>query len=145
VQALHLQSAAKVRDLAPGEAPARMSISLEPGKETVAWLYHFEDDGTELKDEESAYTIAVTLREFKTGRFEFPSEGASVTFFCDNWGRGFKAAEARATRGSLDVREAGPRGVGGDFDVTLEGYKERPDRTREGITLYLQGAFQAVR
>ena len=145
MQSLHFGKSAKVRDVPRELAPARKSLGLEDGPETVAWLYHFEDDGSELKDEERAYTVAVSLKKREPGLHGFPSDSASVVFFCDNWGGGFRAAEARATQGWLDVREAGERDLKGRFDVKLEGYKERPDQTREGVTIYLRGRFHARR
>ncbi len=119
-------------------------LGLEPGPDTVAWLYHFEDDGSTLKDEDRAFTVAVVLRRREAGRVILPSERAYIVFFCDNWGRGFRAAEARAVGGWLDVREAAERVVSGEFDLALDGYKQRADRSREPLRVRLSGRFRAV-
>lgn len=133
-----------MKDLPPGAGPADRTLGIEPGSETVVRLYHFEHAGHLFKDEDFAYTIAVALKRREHGRFEIPSEAASVVFFCDNWGRGFRACEARATGGWLRVAEADQGGLSGEFDVTLEGVKERPDGTREKAVLSLQGRFKAA-
>jgi hypothetical protein len=145
VQKLHLDAAPEVRDLPAGAGPATKALGLGPGAETVAWLYHFEDDGSSLKDEECAYTVAVVLKERRPGRYDFPSDRAAVVFFCDNWGRGFRAAEARAVGGWLEVREADDRGAAGSFEVSLSGHAERSDRSREALSVRLRGRFRASR
>lgn len=145
VQNLHPGAVPRVREIPPGSGPSDRTLGLDPGPATVVWLYHLEDDGTPLKDEDRAFSVAVSLRDPRPGAVDFPSEEASVVFFCDNWGRGFRAAEARAVGGRLAVREAGERAVSGELDLVLEGYKQRPDRSRAPFRLRLQGRFRATR
>ncbi len=145
VQGLHLDASARVREIPPGTGPSDRMLGLDPGSETVVWLYHLEDDGTPFKDEDRAFSVAIALRRREPGRVVFPSDRASVVFFCDNWGRGFRSAEARAEGGWLVVREAGERALSGEFDLSLAGYKERTDRTREGLRVRLEGRFHAAR
>lgn len=145
VQKVHAQSAVKVRDIPPEAGPAGMMMGLEPGTETVAWLYHFEDDGADFRDDEAAYTIAVVLRKAEAGHYALPSDQAAVVFFCDNWGRGLRAAEARATGGWVTIGEVTAGGIRGELSVSMSGFAQRPDRSREGIKVNLEGRFHAVR
>lgn len=145
VQKLYVDSVAKVKEVPLIQSAVGKTLEREPGSETLAWLYHFEDDGDPLKDEERAFTIVVSLRKRKAGRYPLPSEEASVIFFCDNWGRGFRAAEARATSGWLDIHQADETALSGEFAVTLDGYRERGDKAKEALGLHLQGHFRAVR
>lgn len=142
LQRLHLDSSVKVRELPPGAGPGDMMMGLEPGGETIAWLYHFEDDGTPLKDDEAAYTIAVALKKREPGYYLLPSDNAAVFFFCDNWGRGLRAAEARGTGGWVSVEEVDARKMAGQMSVTLSGFALRPDRSREGVKVNLEGRFR---
>lgn len=145
VQKLHRDSTVRIKDVPREAAPGAKAIVLEPGAETVAWLYHLEPGRDAFAGDGSAYTIAVSIKRPEPGLHELPSGGASVVFFCDRWGGGFLAAEARATRGWLRVREISDRVMRGELDVTVEGYKERADKTREPAVLYLEGAFDASR
>jgi len=145
VQGIRSGASPRVREIPPGQGPSDRMLGLEPGPGTVVWLYHFEDDGTPLKDEDRAFSLALALEDLRPGAVDFPSERAAAVFFCDNWGRGFRAAEARAVEGRLAVREAGERVVAGDLDLVLEGYKQRPDGSREPFRLRLEGRFRASR
>jgi hypothetical protein len=144
VQSVHKDAAPTIRPIPPGAGPSGRMMGLDPGKDLVAWLYHFEDDGSVLKDEEFAYSIAVVLKTPKPGTYEFPGERAAILFFCDNWGRGFRACEAKAVEGWLRVDEATERSLRGEFDVRLQGKKERADKTEEEVRLELRGTFAAV-
>ena len=145
VQTLHVNRKVVIKDQPPEAAKAGRSLVLEPGDQTIAWLYHFEDDGHALRDRERAFTIAVCLNTPEPGRYNFPSDTASIVFFCDNWGEGFRAAEARATSGWLDILEVDGRTMRGEMDIALDGYRERPDGTKETLGVRLAGHFSASR
>lgn len=144
VQTLHTGRTVRIKEQPKEAAKAGKSLVLEPGGETIAWLYHFQDDGSTLKDEERAFTIAVSIRGPRTERIALPSDRASVVFFCDNWGDGFRAAEARATSGWLEIEEVADRKMGGRMEIVLEGTRERADGSREPLTVRLGGHFRAT-
>ncbi len=144
VQTLYLDRAVRTRETTAAASVTGRMLGLEPGSETVAWLYHFEDDGDSLRDEERAFTIAVVLRQREPGRYALRSDRASLIFYCDNWGRGCRIAEVRATSGWLEIEEVGDRVMRGTFDATLEGFKERPERIREAVKVHLRGRFHAT-
>jgi hypothetical protein len=144
-QQVFTDSAPRIRDLPPGRGPGDRMIGLEKGRDRVAWLTHLEDDGDSLRNDEFLYTIALVLKERAPGRHAFPSESASAVFFCNNWGRGFRACEAKATGGWLRVDAAAEGELTGEFDLTMQGHKERPDKSREPVTIRLQGRFNALR
>jgi hypothetical protein len=145
VQSLHRDASVRVRDIPEKQGPSDRMLSLQPGSETVVWLYHYEDDGTPLADEDRAFSVALSLRKPEPGRLLFPTDRASAVFFCDNWGRGFRAAEARAREGWLVVRESGDRSLAGEFDLVFEGTKERQDWTYDPFRVRLEGRFNASR
>ena len=144
-QGLHHGRTPVIRPVPEGQGPSDKMMGLDPGPDTVAWLYHFNDDGDALRDDDFAYSIALVLRNPSPGRIELPSDGTSILFFCDNWGRGFRACEARIDRGWLVVRDVEDRVLSGEFDVRLRGEKERPDGSRESIEIHLEGRFRATR
>lgn len=139
-QSIHAKSRPSVRAV---ESPGRTSLTLEAGDATVLWLYHFEDDGDSLQDREFAYTIAIELRDRRVGRWELPAPEVGVTFFCDHWGGGFRAAELHASKGMVRLMRVEEGVIEGEMDVTLVGYKERADRTREPLDVFLSGSFRA--
>jgi hypothetical protein len=144
-QGVHLDAVPQVRDLPAGGGPGNRMMGLDPGTNAVAWLTHFENDVDALRDADTLYTVAVVLKERAPGTYDLPADGASVHFFCNNWGGGFRVCSARSTAGWLRVDEAKERALRGEFEVTLRGYRERPDLSREDATLRLRGRFDARR
>jgi hypothetical protein len=145
VQDLHRNATVRIRNIPEGQGPSDRMMGLQPGSETVVWLYHYEDDGTPLLDEDRAFLVAISLRKPEPGRLVFPTDRASAIFFCHNWGKGFRSAEARAREGWLDLRESDDRAVAGQFDLVFEGTKERRDWTFDPLRVRLEGRFSASR
>jgi hypothetical protein len=145
VQDLHRNATVRIRNIPEGQGPSERMMGLQPGSETVVWLYHYEDDGSPLVDEDRAFSVAISLRNAEPGRLLFPTDRASAIFFCHNWGQGFRSAEARAREGWLVIREATDRAVSGEFDILFEGTKERRDWTFEPLRVRLEGRFSAIR
>lgn len=145
VQTVHPASQAVVKTVPVGQGPSDKSIKIEGGRELITWLYHFEDDGSQLKDQEAAYSVAISMPKPATGHFEIPSKSVALLFFCDNWGSGFRSVEARAVRGWIKIDAASDIAVAGSFSVGLSGNREKSRGRWEPVTLELQGEFSARR
>lgn len=142
-QKIHFNRIPRVKDIPKGLGPSMKMLSAEPGDRTLAWLYHFEDDGSALLDNDVAYTLVVVLRNAKAGRYELPSEEVSVVFFCDNWGGKFRSCHATASKGTVNLDQADDRNLRGRFALTMEGRTEETDGTGKAISLYMEGKFHA--
>jgi len=144
IQTLHRDASPTIRPIPPRAGPSDRMMGLDPGKDLVAWLYHFEDDGAAFRDDEFAYSIAIALKKRAPGLYAIPGDWASIEFFCDNWGRGFRACQAKAVEGWLRVDEVTDRSMRGGFDALFKGQKERLDKTLEDVTLVVRGTFDAA-
>ena len=136
-----LSSGIRIAEVDPKFSPSGKQVLLEGGDSAVLWFYHFEDDGDPLADRERGFTLAFELRRLEPGTIEFPNENDRVTFFCDRWAPGYKAAVARLAKGKLIITEVSSSRVEGWLNLELKGNKERKEGEPEPLKILLHGKF----